>query len=121
MLMITSGLTVEAADGLHDDNWCWPSTRLTLTSQIDATELRLGVWFMPEPAGSERTVVTVTSDKTSPNSHLVNLGTPTEIKVPMTWRTGEIISVQLLSPHRASKADGEKRDLSFCLLSIVAV
>ena len=118
--MITHGLTVEAADGLHDDDWCWPKTRLTLTSDVDATELRLGVWFKPEASGT-KTVMTVSCDRAPNNTKLIDLDTPTEISIPMAWRMGEIISVQLSTPHRASKSDGEQRDLSFCLLSVVAV
>ncbi len=118
--MITSGLTIEAADGLHDDSWCWPTTRLTLRTEIDAEELRLGVWFKPED-GQNRTLMTVAADGGSTNANFITFDSPTEISVPGSWTSGEIVSVRLSTPHRASRSPAEQRDLSFCLLSVVAI
>lgn len=94
---------------------------MTLTSQIDAAELRVGVWFKPEGHGPDRTIVTVSTDNAPPSTSFVYFDKPTEISIPMTWRTGDVISLRMMTPHRASRAEGEQRDLAFTLLSVVAV
>ncbi|MGA0544724.1 hypothetical protein ACO2Q1_05585 [Brevundimonas sp. VNH65] len=118
--MQTTGLIVGAADGLHDDGWCWGETRLTLTATVDATEFRLGVWFKPEEQGASRVLMTVGTDKSAPVVEFVDLGEPKEFRLPVSWRNGEVMSVRIATPHKMSRAPGEQRDIAFALISLAA-
>lgn len=119
--MQTSGLTVEAADGLHDDGWCWPETRLTLVADQDASEFRMSVWFKPEDQGAQRALMTVGTDRSSPAVEFVGLDEPKEFVLPVTWRRGEVMSVRIATPHKMTKSADEQRNIAFALLSLSAV
>lgn len=116
--MIVSGINIAEADGLHDDGWCWPTTKLRLTATTGGAELRIGVWMKPEQAAQDRTVFTLTSDKSSAKVQVIPFNTPVEISVPVTMSEGEELNLTISTPHRASKGD-DARDLSFVLLSLV--
>ncbi len=118
--MKTIGLTVEAADGLHHDDWCWAETRLTLVAERDASELRVNVWFKPEDQGPQRALMTVGSDKSPPIVEFADLGQPKEFVLPVTWRKGEVMSVRLATPHRPTVSPEEKRNIAFSLMSLSA-
>lgn len=119
--MQTNGLTVEAADGLHEDGWCWPETRLTLVANQDASEFRAVVWFKPEDQGAQRALMTVGTDKSSPVVEFVDLGEPKEFVLPMIWRQGEVMSVRIATPHKMSRSAEEQRNITFSLVSLSAV
>lgn len=119
--MILSGLVVAEADGLHDDGWCWPVVRLRLIANGDFSELRVGVWMKPEAAEKDRTVFTLTSDRTPAKVQVVPFNSPVEIAMPITISDGETIDLRISTPHRASKGDLDARDLSFMLSSLVMI
>lgn len=116
--MILSGLKIADADGLHDDDWCFPVVRLRLVAQAALTELRVGVWMKSEETVQDRTVFTITSDHSPAKVQVVPFNSPTEISIPMVVGEGDEISLRIGTPHRASKGE-DARDLSFVLLSLV--
>lgn len=118
--MITSGATVVAADGLHDDGWCWPQTRLRVRADDAATELRIGVWLKPEDNGLPRTLFTFGADNTASKAEFVALGQPTELSIPVSISAGEEVAVRISTPHRASLGE-DARDVSFIMLSVVLI
>lgn len=119
-VVILSGLAITEADGLHDDGWCWPIVKLRLTVEGPCSEIRVGVWVKPEGGEKDRTVFTITSDKASAMVEVVPFGAPVEIGLPVTMTAGDAINLRISTPHRASKG-ADVRDLSFVLLSLVAV
>lgn len=110
---------MEAADGLHDDGWCWPETRLTLSALADAKEFRVGLWFQSE-LNADRVLVSISTDKTPPSVQMIELGEPKDIVLPLTWRRGEIMSVRIATPHKMTRAAGEQRDIAFSLMHLKA-
>ncbi|MGA0545369.1 hypothetical protein ACO2Q1_08850 [Brevundimonas sp. VNH65] len=115
--MILSGASLIAADGLHDDGWCWPQTRLSLKALQPARELRIGVWFKPEEHGPRRVLFTVGPDGAAPTVDFVELDRRSELTVSMNLSEGDELGVRLSTPHRASRGD-DARDLSFVLTSV---
>lgn len=118
--MIVNGLTIADADGLHEDGWCFPVVRLRLITLAALTELRVGVWMKPEDTVQDRTVFTITSDRSPATVQVVPFNSPTEISIPMTAGKGEEISLRISTPHRASRGE-DARDLSFILLSLATL
>ena len=115
------GLTVEAADGLHDDDWCWGETRLTLVADHDASEFRVNVWFKPEDQGPQRALMTVGTDKSAPVVEFVNLGEPKAFVLPVIWRRGEVMCVRIATPHKMTRSAEEQRNIAFSLIGLSAV
>ena len=118
--MKLNGLTVEAADGLHDDDWCWPTTRLTLKADKDAEALLVGLWIKPEAQAGGRAMFTVSVGGATPVAQFINFDQPSEIVVPFKWAKSQVVSVKITTQHRASRSPEEKRDLSFSLMRLSA-
>ncbi len=116
--MIISGLEIIAADGLHDDGWCWPQVKLFLRAGGSSNELRIGIWLKPESSGQSRTLFTYGLESSNMKSEFVNLDVPVELCIPVSTVEGDEISVRISTPHRASRGD-DARDLSFVMMSAV--
>jgi hypothetical protein len=115
--MMTNGLSVLAADGLHSDGWCWPQTRLSLKALRDSPELRVGVWLKPEPGQTSRALFTICADNAPPKAEFIEFDQPAELTLAMNVRAGDELSVSISTPHRASRGD-DARDLSFVMSSL---
>lgn len=115
--MVISGATLIAADGLHDDGWCWPRTRLSLQALQPSTVVRIGLWLKPEAEGPTRVLFTLSPDGFSPKAEFIELGRPLELSAPVDLAAGAPLGLRLSTPHRASRGE-DVRDLSFVLTSI---
>lgn len=118
--MITSGLEILAADGLHDDGWCWPQVKMLLRTSEPANELRIGVWLKPEDTGLSRTLFTVGVEGAAAKAEFVALNSPTELSIPVSLGAGDEVAVRISTPHRASRGE-DARDVSFVMLSAVMI
>ena len=119
--MIVSGIAIEAADGLHDDGWCWAETRLTLKALSAIQAVRVGVWMKPESDGPAKALVTGRCSLSDSKVQFVDLGMPTEIELPAQAEEGEEFSVSILCHHRPTLAPGEQRKVVFMLMSVVGL
>lgn len=118
--MITSGATIVAADGLHDDGWCWPQVKMRIRAEQPTSEVRIGVWLKPEDAGPARTLFTYGPEQSVAKADFVALNQPVELSIPVSLGEGEEIGLRISTPHRASRGE-DARDLSFIMLSVVAL
>ncbi|MGQ2989701.1 MAG: hypothetical protein ACT6RD_00925 [Brevundimonas sp.] len=118
--MITSGVEIVAADGLHDDGWCWPQVKMRIRTQEPASEVRIGVWLKPEETGQSRTLFTFGSEGAVAKAEFVPLDHPVELSIPVSLTAGEEMGLRISTPHRASRGD-DARDLSFIMMSVVAL
>ena len=116
--MLTSGLSVADADGLHDDDWCWQKVRLRIRAESRVSELRVGVWLKPEPTSPTRTAFSFTSDRLSRTTRFVPYGHPTELSFPADLHPGEEMNIGLECENRVVSG-GDQRPLSFSLMSLV--
>lgn len=117
--MITSGLSIVQADGLHEDGWCWPSTRLRAQVQDLGSEVRIGIWVKPE-AGVDRAVFTVSSSAGGSKSEFVTFGQPQEISLPISLNPGDEVDIRVDTSHRLTQGE-DARDLSFIMTSCVVM
>lgn len=115
--MITSGLSVVQSDGLHEDGWCWPSTRLRAKAIDNGSEIRVGIWVNAE-VGLDRAVFTVSSSLGGSKSEFVTFGHPAEISIPVNLQAGDEVDVRVDTSHRALRGE-DARDLSFIMTSCV--
>lgn len=116
--MITSGLVVVESDGLHDDGWCWPSTKLRAKAIDHGSEIRVGIWVNPEFGSSGRAVFTVSSGRGGSKSEFVTFGEPAEISIPIQISPGDEVDLRVDTSHKASRGD-DQRDLSFVMTAVV--
>lgn len=118
--MIMSGVEIVAADGLHDDGWCWPQVKMRIRSHEAASEVRIGIWLKPEESGQSRTLFTFGSENAVAKAEFVPLNHPVELSIPVDLGAGEEISFRISTPHRASRGE-DARDLSFIMMSVAAL
>lgn len=119
--MIVSGVAVQAADGLHDDGWCWAETRLTLRALSPIQAVRVGVWMKPEPEGPSKALVTGRCSLSDSRVQFIDLDMPTEIELAARAAEGEEFSVSIFCHHRPSLAPDEQRKVVFMLMSVVGL
>ncbi len=119
--MITSGLTILNADGLHEDGWCWPSVRMHTKLESDLNELRIGIWLKPEDEAPEMVAFTLSLGGGRPLTRYVRFGEPTELAFIHKFRAGTEVSLELNCDHQVLDAGDDQRDLSFILMSVVAM
>lgn len=118
--MITSGVEIVAADGLHDDGWCWPQVKMLLRTLEPASELRIGVWLKPEDTGLSRTLFTVGIEGAAAKAEFVPLNSPTELSIPVALGAGDEVAIRISTPHRASRGE-DARDVSFVMISAALI
>lgn len=115
--MITTGVILEGADGLHEDGWCWPRTTLSLKALAPSSTLRIEIWTKPEPTHSGRILITYGLNSAAPKADFIVLGQVCELSLPVLIDTGTLFTIHLSTPHRASRGE-DLRDLSFVLSSL---
>lgn len=116
--MITSGLTVAEADGVHADDWCWPKVRIRVRAESHGSEIRVGIWLKPEPMSPNRTSFTFQTDRMPRTTRFLPFGQPTELSFPAALKPGEEMAIEMSCDHRVSPGD-DQRELSFSLMSLV--
>jgi hypothetical protein len=116
--MKTQFCAVLDADGLHDDGWCSPHTRVRIRSHKSARQLTLSVWI-PEQAATHPVDFRVYLGRAGlfnrGRRFSVPPGQPTRLTVPAPLSDGDELSFGVSTRHRQKKSNGDARDLSFML------
>lgn len=116
--MITSGLKVADADGVHEDDWCWPKVRLRLIAHDAATELRVGVWVPKSPAVGSSSMLSIKVGSMPSTVRLVPYGAPTELSFPVSLSGNEEFGLEITCDNQVPQSE-DQRNLSFSLMSLV--